>query len=452
MGGSYRGKTMRPLEVDASITSLAPGGDGVAHVELDGQRRAVFVPNTAPGDRARLEIDASRRPARGRVVALMSAGIDRVTPACPWSARCGGCDWMHLSVAAQTRAHVDHLRAALPAAWRESVIDSSTAPRSLEYRTRARVHVRSLRGGALVVGMHEARSHEPVEVDTCAVLDPAVESARRSLARLLEGSRGRGDVQIGLGARRVPVLDVRWEGDLPPQTYARLEEAVGRGEIAGAQVRLPAATRPAKVGDPTPWVLGADGAPLRLCPGGFAQAAEGVNAALALHVARIVQPWRVERAVELYSGAGNLSVVLAREVGDLACVESDRLACAAARDNLSARSVHNARVIEADAAGYAWDRTVRLVVLDPPRAGARAVAERLAVSRVAHVVYVSCDAQTLGRDLAILDGAYAPLSITVFEMFPQTSHAEVVVALERRRQVVASERRRQDDPLERRRS
>jgi 23S rRNA (uracil1939-C5)-methyltransferase len=424
---------MRPLEVDASITSLAPGGDGVAHVELDGERRAVFVPNTAPGDRALLEVDPSRRPARGRVVALVSPGVDRVTPACPWSVRCGGCDWMHLAVTAQTRAHVDHLRAALPVAWRGAAIASSTAPRSLGYRTRARVHVRSLRGGAVVVGMHEARSHEPVEVETCAVLDPAIEGVRRTLGGLLEGSRGRGDVQIGLGVGRVPVLDVRWEGELPPQAYARLEAAVTRGEIAGAQVSLPAATRPARIADPTPWMLGGDGVPLRLCTGGFAQAAEGVNSALALHVARVVHPWRVEKAVELYCGAGNLTVLLAREAGALTCVEADRGACEAARDNLRARGVQNTRIIEADAGGYAWHKSVRLVVLDPPRAGARAVAERLAASRVTHVVYVSCDAQTLGRDLAILERAYAPVSITVFEMFPQTSHAEVVVALERRR-------------------
>lgn len=283
------------------------------------------------------------------------------------------------------------------------------------------------------MGMHEARSHEPVEVETCAVLDPVIEGVRRTLGRLLEGSRGRGDVQIGLGAGRVPVLEVRWEGELPPQVYAHLEKAVGRGQIAGAQVCLPGATRPARIGDPTPWMTGGDGAPLRLSPGGFAQAAEGVNEALGLHVTRIVQPWRVEKAVELYAGAGNLSVLLTREVGDLACVESDRGACEAARHNLSARDARNARVIEADAGVYAWSKSVRLVVLDPPRAGARAVAERLAASRVAHVVYVSCDAQTLGRDLAILERGYAPVSITVFEMFPQTSHAEVVVALERRR-------------------
>jgi 23S rRNA (uracil1939-C5)-methyltransferase len=90
-------------------------------------------------------------------------------------------------------------------------------------------------------------------------------------------------------------------------------------------------------------------------------------------------------------------------------------------------------VVEADAAAYAWRPATDLVVLDPPRSGAREVAARLAASRVAHAIYVSCDAQTLGRDLATLEASYAPTSIATFEMFPQTSHVETVVALERRR-------------------
>jgi tRNA/tmRNA/rRNA uracil-C5-methylase (TrmA/RlmC/RlmD family) len=51
--------------------------------------------------------------------------------------------------------------------------------------------------------------------------------------------------------------------------------------------------------------------------------------------------------------------------------------------------------------------------------------------RTPWVVYVSCDPPTLGRDLTILKETHAPVSIAAFEMFPSTSHVEVVVALER---------------------
>ena len=339
---------------------------------------------------------------------------------------------MHITLAAQSRTHVDHVRAALPATWRATPIAVHPSPDALGYRARARVHVRCDTRGGAVVGMHEASTHEPVPVDSCAVLDPALEGARRSLETVFQGSRGRGDVQVAFGGGRLPVYDIRWRGDLASECFARLEKAVVARTIAGALVTLPEAKRPAKIGDPTPWMTGADGALLRLSPGGFAQANERVNRALVSHVADVARPWRATNAVELYSGAGNLSILLTREVEDLVCVESDRATCDAARANLTARG-QKARVVEADAAAYAWRPATDLVVLDPPRSGAREVAARLAASRVAHAIYVSCDAQTLGRDLATLEASYAPTSIATFEMFPQTSHVETVVALERRR-------------------
>ncbi len=424
----------RTLRAQLTIATLAPGGDGVAHAEIGGERRAVFVPHASPGDVLSAEIDASQRPARGRILELLAAGPDRASPACPWSTRCGGCNWMHLSLEAQVRAHVEHVRAALPDKWRAMAIATHPAPAATGYRTRARVHVRCKRG-QVAVGMNESRTHDPVNVDVCAVLDAPLERARRSLAGIFEGSRGHGDVTIALGplgTDRPPVLDVQWTGDLADACFARLEQAVAGRAIAGARATIEGASRPAVIGDPTPWVIGADGLPLRLPPGGFAQASERTSAMLAHWVAEIVRPYHAERAVELYAGAGNLSVLLAREVTALVLVESSRDACDAARANLAGRA-NNAHVVEADAEVYAWNAATKLVVLDPPRTGARAVAERLVPSRVSHVVYVSCDAQTLGRDLKILAQAYDARSVATFEMFPQTSHVEVVLALERRR-------------------
>jgi 23S rRNA (uracil1939-C5)-methyltransferase len=420
------------LQLDLQVTHLAPGGDGVAHADIAGERRAVFVRHAAPGDHVRADVDASQRPARARLLSVLSGGPDRVPSPCAWSERCGGCDWMHLSLEAQARGHLEHLRAALPAPWRDVAIHTQAAPAALEQRIRARVHVRCSRGGRAVVGMHGAGTHEPVEVERCAVLDPALEGVRRRLAAVLAGSRGQGDAQIALGAGRLPVVELRWDGELAREAFGRLEAAVNEKAIAGAGVIAGDATRPAVIGDPTPWMQGPDGKPLRLAPGGFGQATEPMNTLLAKHVAELARRWHPGKGVELYAGAGNLSVLLAREVGDLVCVESSRGACQAARANLVDRGLGaGVRVVEADAESYAWSPATRLVVLDPPRTGARAVAERLAAARTPFVVYVSCDPPTLGRDLAILQASHALVSVAAFEMFPNTSHIEAVVALER---------------------
>jgi 23S rRNA (uracil1939-C5)-methyltransferase len=421
------------IVIETSIAELAPGGEGVAHAEIDGERRAVFVRGVVQGDRVAVDVDASRRPARGHVLELLAAGPDRVAPACAFTARCGGCDWMQLSIAGQEREHVRQIRAALPEAWRPTPIAVHAGPEALGYRRRARLHARAS-GGRAIIGMNEARSHEPAEVDACVVLHPVLEAARARLEPLLEGAHGRGDAQVALGRVEEPrraVLELRWSGPLPPAFFARLERAIAAGEWAGARVTCGEATRPAIVGDPTPWMTGADGEPLRLAPGGFGQPSDRANAMLGMRIAEIAHTSRAERAVELFAGSGNWTVQIARTLHDVTAVEANRDACDAARANLAARGLR-ARVVEGDASTYAWSSATRLLVLDPPRAGARAVAERVAKDPVRHLLYVSCDAPTLGRDLALLEPAgYAPRTIESFEMFPQTSHVETLVWLER---------------------
>ncbi|MBN9162612.1 MAG: methyltransferase, partial [Myxococcales bacterium] len=118
-------------------------------------------------------------------------------------------------------------------------------------------------------------------------------------------------------------------------------------------------------------------------------------------------------------------------------VEQDHDACEAARENLASRGL-SARVVEADASAHPIPRGTKLVVLDPPREGARAVAEELAAraakgpaGRAPAVVYVACDPPTLARDVKTLTAAgYVIRAVETFEMFPQTSHVETVVALE----------------------
>jgi 23S rRNA (uracil1939-C5)-methyltransferase len=452
-----RPKTPRRLVVlEATLDELAPGGDGVAHADVDGERRAVFVPGVARGERVRIEVDLGTRPARGVVLSLLARSPARVTPACAFVDRCGGCDWMHLSTAEQAAEHERIVRQLLNIGQDDDVrVTAHAAEPALAYRTRARLHVVAHRRKkeAALVGIFGRRSHEPVVVDTCVVLDPRLDRLRGELGDWLAGAEGHGEAQISLGAPTSPtskdaerrtVLDLRFRGELPAALFGRLETEVVNGPLlAGARVFAGEVKTPATIGDPTPYLVAADGLPLRLAPGGFAQATEAGNARLAGAVAELARALRPGPAVELHAGAANHTVLLARD-RVVTAVERDAEACAAARANLEARGLlasgsasasARARVTEADADAYA--RTIpkgtALVVLDPPREGAREVASALA-QRPARarpdVIYVSCDPATLARDVKILRGAgYVLRSVDTFEMFPQTSHVETIAVL-----------------------
>jgi 23S rRNA (uracil1939-C5)-methyltransferase len=430
---------MGALTLEAHIGELSPSGEGIAICTIDGERRAVFVSGVVTGERVRTLVDPSRRPARGRLLEVLEPSSSRVPTPCAFVDRCGGCDWMFLAPEEQAREHSRIVQRLL---GDTTGIEPKTHPavQALGYRTRARVHVEAKRG-RVVAGMFSRRSHEPAAVDTCVVLDPILDRARAALSTWLEGARGRGEAQLALAhprEQRQAVLDLRWNGDLPGAVFGRFERAVASGELAGVRIFTGTVRAPAKIGDPTPYITGADGAPLRLAPGGFSQATEEGNTALAGRVRELAQGLAPGPCVELYAGAGNLTVLLARD-REVFAIEQDHDACAAARSNLEARGL-SARVVEADASAYPIPKSTRLVVLDPPREGARAVAEALAAraakgpaGRAPSVVYVACDPPTLARDVKTLVAAgYAVLAVETFEMFPHTSHVETVIVLEHR--------------------
>lgn len=441
-GGGRRPATNNATRVEADITELASGGEGVAICEIGGERRAVFVPGVAVGERVLVEADMSTRPARGVALQVLRVSPSRVEPACADATRCGACDWMHLDERAREDAYLQAIARMLPKAYAGVVPSLVRATTPLGYRARARVHVEADARG-VVVGMFGRRSRSPVAVASCAVLHPSVERARARLSSWLAGARGRGEARIALGAPhetggspapdRSAVVDLRWSGTLPAEVFGRAEGEVARGALAGVRIFDGDVRVPATIGDPTPWVEGADGAPLRLAPGGFSQASERGNAALVSYVAAIAAPFaRDATVVELYAGAGNLTVALARSgPGKLIAVEDDEAACDAARANLLARGL-SARVVRGDAATHAIPAGTGLVVIDPPRTGAREVCTKIAAKPVPALIYVSCDLPTLGRDLGVLEGAgYRLVSLRAFELFPQTSHVETVAELVR---------------------
>ncbi len=338
---------------------------------------------------------------------------------------------MHLTHEAQIAARVGHVREALPAGSRVEVV---AADKLEGYRTRARLHVRAS-GGRAIVGFFAAESHAPIETRTCLVLDPLLDAARAVIASLLEGASGEGEARLALGAfeARRPVLDISWPRELPAQVYARVEKCVTDQTLGGVRITCGESSRPAVVGDPTPWIEGADGLPLELGPTGFAQASEDMNGKLARAVADAVGD--SERVLELYAGAGNFTVLLAKRATKLVAVDLDESSCEASRRNLSRRSLR-ATVVAADASHYELPRAVDTLVLDPPRTGATHIAQALAKSTIKRVVYVSCDTRTLARDLTTLAPNYDVAEehpATLFEMFPHVSHCETLVVLNKRR-------------------
>ncbi|WP_307853744.1 23S rRNA (uracil(747)-C(5))-methyltransferase RlmC [Nocardioides palaemonis] len=140
----------------------------------------------------------------------------------------------------------------------------------------------------------------------------------------------------------------------------------------------------------------------------------------------------VRSAWDLYCGVGGFALHLAATGRDVVGVEVSPEAIAAATATAADLGVP-ARFVAADATTWALDQPAApdLVVVNPPRRGIGAdLAGWLETSGVRHVVYSSCNAESLARDLALMP-SLRPVEARVLDMFPHTTHYEVMVLLSR---------------------
>jgi len=411
------------------ISSIAKGGEGVAHADINGQPRGILVARTAPGDLVEAVVRKVGGALRGEVASVLEASHLRVEPSCPYANTCGGCDFMHLSLDAQRHARAQIVRDALGPLCPADGLQQHFAPHTEHYRQRVRLAVEAHRGRALV-GFRSWRSHQIVAIESCLVAQERIDQARSEIAPWLAQSDGQGEATVSTGFGGLPAIYLAWQGELSSTVYSEAEERVRSGAWAGVEISLQGAREPAVIGDSRTVATGCDGAPLVAPPGGFVQVFSAMNEALGREVvSRASASGR--KVLELFAGSGNFTVGLAREAPTIETVESDARAVELARENLASRGI-KARLRCADADQFEINDDVRLVVLDPPRAGAPGASRRIAASRARRVVMVSCDPATMTRDASTLAASgFVVISGGVFEMFPHTSHVETVLVMQR---------------------
>lgn len=440
------------------IESLDPEGRGVTRHH----GKVIFVEGALAGERVRIEtLRARPKYENARAVEILHGSSQRVTPGCPHfglhPGACGGCSMQHLAPAAQIAIKQRVLEDAL---WhigrvRPELILRTIAGPTWGYRHRARLAVRFVaKKGGVLVGFHERRSSYVADMHECPVLPPRVSHLIAPLRELFGGLSIRSavpqvELAIGLddaGGERI-VLVARVLQDPTGDDRARLDAFARLHAVEfWLQPGGPDTARPMHDGTPTSLQLSLAEHAVRLpfAPTDFTQVNHRVNEVLVRRVVRLLDPRADDRVVDFYCGLGNFTLPLARRTAQVLGVEGsaqllERAALAAARNGLAER----ARFLQRDLFGFNpddWSELTRvmggigLVVVDPPREGALAVAQALAKAAQPprRLVYVSCNPATLARDCAVLhhEGAWALRAAGVLNMFPHTSHVESIAVLE----------------------
>lgn len=443
--------------VELDVVDLNHSGEGVGRHE----GFVYFVPGALPGERVAAVVEeVHRRYGRARLEAVLQPSPDRVAPACPVAGLCGGCQLQHLSYPAELAWKRRRVEAALQRVGRLGPVRvepvwGMPAEAPWHYRNKVQFPV-GLAGGRLVLGFFERGSHRIVPTEDCLIQSPGlVQAARLGLELAQQAGLAPYDEQNHEGYLRHLVVR---EAVSPAQvlvafvtrTRDPLPEAVVQGLVAGLPhlVGVVQNIQP----EATNRILGREerllwGRPYleeKLGPFLFRLSIQSffqVNRVQAERLYRLAvdlaDPAPGDEALDGYCGVGGITLFLAERAGTVWGVEENPQAVADARVNAQLNGIENAHFAAARLEEWLPRRVregfrPRVAVVDPPRAGVRPEAlDALAAAAVDRLAYVSCDPETLARDLAHLTTrGYRVVHVQPVDMFPRTAHVEVVALLQ----------------------
>ncbi|MDB4837764.1 23S rRNA (uracil(1939)-C(5))-methyltransferase RlmD [Marinomonas sp.] len=180
-----------------------------------------------------------------------------------------------------------------------------------------------------------------------------------------------------------------------------------------------------------------DGLTLYYHPQDFIQVNAAMNQKMVDQAMAWLQPNENDVILDLFCGVGNFSLPLAKRAKSVVGVEVQDTMVRAAQHNAQMNELSNLSFIVADlsqpVSKKLSEEKITKVLLDPPRSGAFEFLKSIIKYKPEQILYVSCSASTLARDAEYLvEKGYKVLRVGMMEMFPQTSHVETMMLLQKR--------------------
>ncbi len=461
------------MSIEVTIEALGAGGDGIAH--HDGAK--LFIPDALPGER--VLVTPSIRGGHAELVKRLSEATGREVPPCNHFGTCGGCVAQHMTgktysewkCAIISKAMAHHGFRNVP------VEPAITSPPASRRRVRLGVTQPGIKFRALPeIGFRYRFSHRIAAIEHCTVMLPELEDLLAPLGRLVAGigdgveelsltaaPEGRDVIFHGLvtapnlamrealaefaHAENIERISVeyrksasgsgrkRGQGGRRNRNAAPLLETIAqlgavRAHFGAVSVDLPlgAFLQPTAAGESAIQRLVLNGLALDNVSSGES-ARGGADSGTGLRVA------------DCYSGLGSIGFAIATGSGpgpshhQVVMYEGDQRMAKATRKAADA-AAHNvvteARDLVRRPLTPAELNRFDAVIFDPPRAGARALAEALSASKVRRVIAVSCNPATFARDARILTNAgYRSARRTPVDQFLWSRHVELVAVFRR---------------------
>ena len=371
----------------AVIKGFANGGEAVGTLESG---KTVFVRGAVPGETVEVEIFQDKnRYSRGRLVCVLEESLERIKSDCPYFPACPGCSYRHVPYAMELE-------------WKQ---------RQLEY---------------LLRGFEGINFHAPVGASTR-------NAWRNKLTLHVENNccGYKKDDNISL----IPVERCLMAYDNINEEIKNISSAEDcsvtlRSTLQDGVIQLQRGKESKKV---LTEMLGRHGA-FKVGASGFFQTNLETAEKLVSEVINVVRETKCSKLCELYCGVGVFSIACAENISGLECTANELVkeAVIRARNNAANHGVsEKCRFYDGDAgkffSRYKPSGVPFILLVDPPRTGMDMETVKSIIKHEPEtVLYISCAADTLARDLKRMSEKYSVTDVTLFDMFPGTSHFETL--------------------------
>ena len=440
--------------VTGKCVDLSFEGKGVVKLSYG----VVFVDGLFPGEEAEIEIEYKRAGNYfGKVHRLITKSPDRIQPKCGVCTACGGCQFQQLSYEAQLKYKTKKVQDAFNRNKVENIEVLPTIPNDnpYEYRNKIQVPIGRDPHGHIVSGFYRSGTHKIIPVDKCWIEDKRAGKIILELKNLMkEFHYAPYDEDTRSGPiRHVLIRTSLHYDEIMVTLVTNKDEFKGKNNFVKEWVKrcpnIKSIIQNINTRD-TNVILGEKERVL-FGPSVIKDSILGVDFLISSKSFFQVNPVQVEKLYktaigfanlskgekifDAYCGIGTISLCTSKYVGKVIGAEIVKEAIIDAKKNAKINNITNADFICGDA-GDVLETLINngekfsTVFVDPPRKGLdEKFINKLLDLKPEKIVYVSCDPETLARDIKILSSNYNILKVQPVDMFSQTFHIETVVSL-----------------------
>lgn len=443
-------------KIELTIDALTSEGSGVGRYN----GLTVFVRGTVPQDKIIAHIiKRSKNYAIGIIDKILQPSPERIESDCPYSKKCGGCSFRHMTYDEELKYKKSRVQDALNRIGHLDIkVDEIIGADDLShYRNKAQYPV-DISDGEMFAGFYAYKSHRIIPCADCKLQPAEFEKGLEAFAKWIESENitsyneqtGKGLLRHiyfrkGFATGEVMACAVINADSIPNSELlvSLLREKVDG--LTSVAVNINKEKTNVILGKETNIIWGETyirdsllGKDFLISPNSFYQVNHNQCEKLYAKAKDFAGLIGTETVLDLYCGVGTIGLTMAENVKQLVGIEIIPQAIENAKENAKINHITNAQFICADApkgAEILKKQGVNpdIIILDPPRKGCgKSLFDTIEQLSPKKIVYVSCDSATLARDLAILkEKGYEAKKVSAVDMFPRTPHVECVTLIEK---------------------